>query len=113
MAKTKVVIHNEGIRDLLAQNKDIRDLLIGEGQKVQANAQATASAAEKGPGGRLDGYASAGFKVSWANPSAGRPRVEVTSQADIKTATGVHFFTQKRDGVAHMRAALYKITTRG
>lgn len=108
----KVVIDEQGVKEFLAENKDIRDLLIGVGRDVAAEAQATASDAEKGPGGRLTGYSDAGFSVEWQS-RAGRPRVNVISNADPQTALGVLFSTQKRWGVSHLRRALYKFTTRG
>ena len=113
MAKTvKVTIDELGVREFLSENKDIRDLLVEVGHKVAAEAQATASDAEKGPGGRLTGYAEAGFAVEWES-RGGRPRVNIVSKADPQTALGVMFSTQKRWGIAHLRRALYKFTTRG
>lgn len=108
----KVVIDEQGVQEFLRMNKEVRDLLVGVGQDVAAEAQATASDAEKGPGGRLDGYADAGFSVKWEQRQ-GRPRVNVVSNADPQTALGVYFSTQKRWGIAHLRRALYKFTTRG
>lgn len=108
----KVVINDDGIRAFLAQNKDVRDLLISTGQAVAAEAQSTASDAEGGPGGRLDGYAAAGFSVEWEG-RAKRPRVNVRSNADGEMATRVHLASQKRNGVGHLRAALYSQTSRG
>lgn len=110
---TRVIVHEEGIAAFLQMNKPVRDMLIGVGQKVQANAQATADDAQNGAGGRIDGYAQAGFSVEWESRGGKRPRVNVRSNADTETATAVHFYTQKRDGVAHLRAALYKETVRG
>lgn len=113
MAKSvKVKVDNSALAEFLRNNKPVRDLLSAEAQKVAAVAQSTASAAEEGPGGRVTGYAEAGFSVRWIMRGR-RPRVDIVSKADSKTATAVHFHTQKRDGVAHLRAALYKITTRG
>lgn len=112
MAKVKVVVDNEGLAEFLRANKGVRDMLNGEAQKVKANAQASASNAENGAGGTIDGYASAGFAVRWIVRGR-RPRIDIVSLADSKTATAVHFYTQKRDGVAHLRAALYGITSRG
>jgi hypothetical protein len=34
----------------------------------------------------------------------------VISRADEKMALAVHFHTQRRDGIGHMRAALYAFT---
>lgn len=112
MAKTKVVVDNEGLAQFLRSNKPVRDLLNAQAQAVKANAEATASAAENGAGGSIDGYASAGFSIRWVMRGR-RPRIDIVSNADSKTATAVHFHTMKRDGIAHLRAALYKITSRG
>lgn len=113
MAKSvKVVIDEQGVTEFLNKNKEVRDLLVEVGQKVATEAQSTASDAEKGPGGRLTGYAEAGFAVEWES-RGGRPRVNVVSRADPQTALGVMFSTQKRWGIAHLRRALYKFTTRG
>ena len=79
---------------------------------VQGEAQATASSAEEGPGGTITGYASAGFSVVY-EARGKRPRVLIKSNADSATITAAHFHTQKRDGIAHLRAALYKFTKRG
>lgn len=112
MAKVKVVVDNDALAQFLRENKPVRDLLNTEAQKVKTFAEATASSAEEGPGGTISGYADAGFTVRWLMRGR-RPRVDIVSNADSKTATAVHFHTQKRDGVAHLRAALYKITFRG
>lgn len=112
MAKVRVQVDNEALADFLRSNKPIRDMLAGQAAQVKQNAEDTASAAEKGPGGRLSGYADAGFTIRWIMRGR-RPRIDIVSNADSKLATAVHFYTQKRDGVAHLRAALYKITTRG
>lgn len=113
MAKTKVEIHPQGLKDLLADNKGLRDQLAGVANAVKAYAESTASAAENGPGGRIDGYAAAGFGLRYVNGSPGRPGFEVYSNADGKVITAVHFYTQRRDGVAHLRKALYSQTRRG
>lgn len=112
MAKVKVTVDNEALAVFLRENKPVRDLLAKQAAQVKANAEATASDAENGAGGTIDGYASAGFKIRWVMRGR-RPRIDIVSNADSKTATAVHFHTQKRDGVAHLRAALYGITSRG
>jgi hypothetical protein len=109
----RVVVHEEGIALFLQMNKPVRDMLVKTAQAVAAEAQSTASEAEKGPGGSIDGYAAAGFEVEWQSRSGKRPRVNIKSRADIKTALAAHFSSQKRFGVAHLRAALYKLTYRG
>jgi hypothetical protein len=113
MARVKVTVHEEGIAAFLEQNKQIRDQLVGVARGVAAEAQATADSAQEGSGGRISGYAEAGFAVEWQARGGKRPRVNVVSKADPKTALAAHFHTQKRDGVAHLRAALYRFTRRG
>lgn len=98
------------MQDLL--DNGLRGLLMDVGRDVAAEAQATAQSAQNGSGGRLTGYAEAGFTVEWDERTT-RPRVNVISNADIKTAMAAHFYTQKRDGVGHLRAALYKFARRG
>lgn len=109
----KVTVHEQGIADLLEANPAIRAQLMGVAEGVAAEAQRTASAAEEGSGGRITGYADAGFSVQWEARGGKRPRVNVVSNADKKTFMAAHFHTQKRDGIAHLRAALYKFTRRG
>lgn len=109
----KVKVDEAGISQFLQANKSVRDLLVRSAQAVAANASATADSAQKGPGGTISGYAEAGFAVEWQARGGKRPRVNVRSLADAKTAMAVHFYTQKRDGVAHLRAALYQETYRG
>lgn len=110
---SKVIVHEEGIAAFLEENPAVKAQLMGVAGSVAAEAQATADSAQKGPGGRIDGYAEAGFSVEWEARGGKRPRVNVVSNADPKTALAVHFYTQKRDGVAHLRAALYRFTRRG
>ena len=113
MASVRVQIHEEGIAAFLEQNKGVRDQLVSVAQGVAAEAQATADSAQGGSGGRISGYSEAGFSVVWDARGGKRPRVNVVSNADPLTALKAHFHTQKRDGVAHLRAALYKFTRRG
>lgn len=108
----KVIVDEQGLREFLQANKDVRDLLVSVGQDVAGEAQATASEAEKGAGGRVTDYASSGFNVRWDNRSK-RPQVIVESNADVDTFNAVYFYTQKLWGVTHLRRALYKFTTRG
>lgn len=112
MQVNAVVVDPRGVADFLKDNKDVRDLLARTAGEVQSEAQMTADAAQKGEGGRLDGYAQAGFSVVWELRGR-RPRIIIKSNADAKTSMIAHFYTQKRDGVGHLRAALYKITNRG
>ncbi len=109
----KVVVHPGAVDDLLRSDPKLKAMLLATGQQVAATAQATAQSAQLGPEGRLTGYAEAGFEVELETRFAGRPRVNIRSLADIKTALAAHFYTQRRDGVGHLRAALYSITSRG
>lgn len=113
MAKVRIVYDEQALTDLVANNKYIRDELVGTAQKVAAEAQATASAAENGPGGRLDGYSDAGFRVDYESRGGKRPRVNVVSNAPADVALAAHFNSQRKTGVGHLRAALYKFTGRG
>jgi hypothetical protein len=81
-------------------------------QQVQDEAIATASAAENGSGGTLDGYSSAGFFAGIMD-GGNREVAIVSSKAEPEIAWAAHFHTIKRDGVGHLRAALYKFTRRG
>lgn len=108
--KVRVVVDEQGIAEFLQSNKQVRDLLVGQGQAVANQAQATADSAQEGTGGTISGYAEAGFTVEWEARGGARPRVNIVSQADEETFLAAHFHTQRRDGVAHLRAALYSIT---
>lgn len=108
----KVVVDPRGIEYFLKTNKPVRDMMSRLANDVKAEADATASAAEKGEGGTITGYAAAGFTVKWETRSK-RPRIIIKSNADSNTVNRVYWYTQKRDGVAHLRKALYKFTTRG
>lgn len=113
MASTKVVFDEAAFTALVNENKYIRDALVHTAQAVAGQAAATANSAQNGTGGRLTGYAEAGFRVEYQARGGKRPRVNIISNADPETALAAHFYTQKRDGVGHLRAALYKLTTRG
>lgn len=110
---TKVVVDPRGVEYFLKTNKPVRDLISGVANDVKREAEATASAAEKGEGGEITGYAAAGFSVKWEMRSR-RPRVIIQSNLnDPETLEKVYWYTQRRDGIAHLRKALYKFTTRG
>lgn len=113
MARVKVTVHEEGISEFLETNPAIKAQMLGVASSVAAEAQATADKAQEGSGGRISGYAEAGFSVQWESRGGKRPRVNVISNADTKTFLAAHFHTMKRDGVAHLRAALYRFTRRG
>lgn len=107
----QIKFNRSGIRELMHDPK-MELLLFGIGQDVQQEAEATAQDAQRGPGGTISGYAEAGFFVGIEN-SGNRPICIVSSRADSETAWAAHFYTTKRDGVGHLRRALYKFTRRG
>lgn len=109
MAKTKVVFIEGAFSELLRKNPKLKEVFTDEAEKVRNAAQATAQAAQNGPGGTIYGYAEAGFTWKW-EARGNRPRVTITSNADPEMALRAHFYTQKRDGIAHLRAALATIT---
>lgn len=111
MGKVRVEYNPADVEAWLNENPDVRNLIMGVAQGVAGEAQATASDAEGGSGGRITGYAAAGFRTEWV--TSGRPQARVYSNADPKTITAAHFHTQLVNGVAHMRAALYRFTGRG
>lgn len=96
----------------MMNDASMKALLMEIGNQVAGEAEATAQEAQKGPGGEISGYAEAGFEVVFEERNR-RPRVKVISLADGETAMKAHFYTQKRDGVGHLRRALYKFTRRG
>lgn len=96
----------------LMNSAEVRSILLEVGNQVKAEAEATAQDAQRGPGGELSGYAEAGFEVQYG-PRGGRNVVKVVSLADPVMFTRVHFYSMKRYGVSHLRAALYKFTRRG
>jgi hypothetical protein len=109
----RVDVDPQGLTDLINNNPEIHALLMDTAKAVADEAQSTASAAEKGAGGRIDGYAAAGFRVEYEQRGGKRPRVNIISNADGMTAFRAHMYTQIQNGVGHLRAALYKFTTRG
>jgi len=111
MAKVKIETHDAAFRDLL-KSDDMYKIVKSVADDVLAEAEATASDAEKGSGGTIDGYASSGFSIV---RKQGGTRVEahVQSNASPEIFLKAFFYTAKRDGVAHIRRALYKFTKRG
>lgn len=109
----KVEVDEAGLAEFVSQNKPLRDMLVSTAQAVANQAAATASDAEEGPGGRIDGYASAGFTVEYESRGGKRPRVNIKSNAPGAIAMAAHFHSQLKDGVGHLRAALYSVTGRG
>jgi hypothetical protein len=113
MAKFKIekIVFEKGALDkFIQENKDIKNLLMDLANNVKREAEATASDAENGPGGKITGYASAGFTVKYEKRSK-RPVVKIISNADGETATAAHFNSQRKNGIGHLRAALYKYST--
>lgn len=110
VAKVRVEFNESELTRLVNENKYIRDALVGTARLVAAEAEATAQDAQNGPGGTLSGYAEAGFTVIWEARGGKRPRVLIQSNADPQMALRVHFYTQKRDGISHLRAALKTVS---
>jgi hypothetical protein len=106
VAKVRVEVDEGALREFLIKNPDVRGLMTDVAQSVKAAAEATAQDAQGGPGGQLNGYAEAGFDIQWDARSR-RPRINIVSLADPMMALRVHFYTQKRDGISHMRKALH------
>ena len=112
VASVKIIIHKDALADLVNDNAYIKNEVLGVAAQVRNEAAATAQSAQNGPGGSITGYAEGGFYVEWDDRGK-RPRANVVSGAPGDVAMAAHFHTQKRDGVGHLRAALYKFTTRG
>jgi len=73
---------------------------------VANKARATASDAENGSGGTISTYASSGFKVEVKKGNK-RNEYRVVSNADPKVSLAAHFNSQRKNGIGHLRAALY------
>lgn len=109
MAKTFTVkVHPEQIGRLLKANSAIADDLMRIGNEVLAKAEATASDAENGPGGTVDGYAAAGFGV-YLMDHPNRLQVIVASHADEETSRGAHFNSARKNGIPHLPKALIDV----
>lgn len=106
----KIEYDKGALANFLQANKDVKDLMLDIANNVKREAEATASDAENGPGGEITGYASAGFTVKYERRSK-RPIVKILSNADGETATAAHFNSQRKNGIGHLRAALYKYST--
>lgn len=112
-SSVKVIVDEAGIDAFVTNNPAVRNLLMQTGYNVAAEAKATASEAEQGPEGRITGYEAAGFDVEFETRPGARPRVNVKSNAPGDVALAAHFSSQRRNGVGHLRAALYRFTSRG
>lgn len=108
---SQVKIIRPALAEILSE-PGIRGVVMGVAAEVKKSAESTASDAEKGEGGTLTGYASAGFSAEWQQRGK-RPRGIVRSNLNNGIQWRVHFSTIQRWGVAHLRQALYKHTTRG
>ena len=108
---SKVAIIRPALAELLIE-PGIRGVVMDVAGEVKKSAESTASDAEKGEGGTLTGYASAGFSAEWEQRGK-RPRAIVRSNLNNGVQWRVHFSTIRRWGVAHLRQALYKHPTRG
>jgi hypothetical protein len=108
VANVRIEYDKVAIGQLLSES-EMHQLLRSIGEQVAAEAQATADDAQNGPGGRIDGYAQAGFTVDVVARGK-RPRVDIRSNASPETALAAHFHSQRKNGVGHLRAALYKFT---
>lgn len=105
----RVEVDKEAIGEFVRKNKPMRDDMFRIANTVKAEIERTASDAEEGPGGTIDGYAAAGFEVVWETRNK-IPRVIVVSNAPIKVWLAAHIHTIQRDGIAHMRKAMEVIT---
>jgi hypothetical protein len=109
--KWKIEFNPAGISQLM-RDSSMDTLLMDVANQVKAEAETTAQNAQRGPGGTIAGYSEAGFSVE-ISERGDRPVAIVRSNADGQTAMAAHFYTTKRNGVGHLRAALYKFTHRG
>ena len=106
-----VKLDKSAIRKWLQEDEGVKNILMIEARKVQAEMSATASSAERGSGGTLTGYAAAGFGIEVVK---GKKRMSaiIYSKASSALAMAVHFSSQRRTGTGHIRAALYKFTNK-
>lgn len=104
MARPGTVIPNKpGFREFV-QSRTVSDILRQKAQPVVRIANATAPGAELGSR-RLAGYANAGFSVSIQKRNK-RQRALVKSNAGLYLSLRVHFATQQRFGIGHMRMVM-------
>ena len=99
-------LDKKALADYLKNDSKINDALKDQANDVASRARSTASDAENGPGGTITGYASAGFKVE-LKKGPKRNTYMVVSNADPKVSLAAHFNSQRKNGVGHLRAALY------
>lgn len=111
MAKNiRVEFDKNALGKWLQDNNDVKELTLKIAEQVRSEAQKTASDAENGPGGKIDGYSAAGFKVEYDKRNK-RPVAKIISNAPGSTALKAHFNSQRKNGIGHLRAALYAFTT--
>jgi len=111
VAKTRIEFHESGVIDLMDE-LGMRAILTEAGQKVADELAATATVADNGPGGTIDGYSDAGFTVTY-EARGRRPRVVVKSNAPGDVAAAAQFNYYHKTGQLHMLAALYKFILGG
>ena len=104
MAKPGTVVPNKaGFREFI-QSRVVSNILREKAQPVIRIANATAPGAELGSS-RLAGYAAAGFSASIQKRNK-RQRILIKSNAGLYLSLRVHFATQQRFGIGHMRTVL-------
>ena len=99
-------LDKKALKDYLTDSPDIDKGLKEQAEQIANKARATASDAENGPGGTISGYASAGFRVE-SEKNSKRKIYKVVSNADPKVSLAAHFNSQRKNGIGHLRAALY------
>ncbi len=104
MARPGTVVPNKaGFREFI-QSRVVSNILQEKAQPVVRIANSTAPGAELGST-RLAGYASAGFSTAIQKRSK-RQRILVKSNAGLYLSLRVHFATQQRFGIGHMRLVM-------
>jgi hypothetical protein len=93
----------------LKEDKSLNNFMAEQANKVLNEAKRTASDAENGAGGTIDGYASAGFRLE-VESGKKYNEYKIISNAKPKIALAALFHSQRKNGIAHLRAALYKFT---
>jgi hypothetical protein len=99
-------LDKKAVADYLKNDIKINLALKEQAEQVANKARNTASDAENGPGGTISGYASAGFRVELKKGPT-RNTYMIVSNADPKISLAAHFNSQRKNGIGHLRAALY------
>jgi len=111
LAKPGTVIPNKaGFKDFI-QSRVVSNILREKAAPVIRIANATAPGAELGSS-RLAGYAAAGFRGSIQKRSK-RQRILIKSNAGLYLSLRVHFATQQRFGIGHMRLVMLEARKAG